>query len=83
MDIFWASLGLIISLMGKLHFSSEVERLRTSPSPEAPRTNAPKPIPYDEMILRLLETIANVAQESAGSDEGNWKSCWKSDSISM
>jgi hypothetical protein len=24
-----------------------------------------------------------VAQESAGSDEGNWKSCWKSDSISM
>jgi hypothetical protein len=47
-----------------------VERLRTSPSPDAPKTNAPKPIPYDEMILRLLETIANEARETAGSDEG-------------
>jgi hypothetical protein len=47
-----------------------VERLRTSPSPDAPETNAPKPIPYDEMILRLLETIANEARETAGSDEG-------------
>jgi cell division cycle protein 37 len=55
---------------GKSRFSSEVERLRTSPSPDAPKTNAPKPIPYDEMILRLLETIANEARETAGSDEG-------------
>ena len=47
-----------------------MERLRTSPSPDAPKTNAPKPIPYDEMILRLLETIANEARETAGSDEG-------------
>jgi cell division cycle protein 37 len=47
-----------------------VERLRKSPSPDGPKSNAPKPIPYDEMILRLLETIANEARESAGSDEG-------------
>ncbi len=47
-----------------------MERLRTSPSPDAPKTNAPKLIPYDEMILRLLETIANEARETAGSDEG-------------
>jgi cell division cycle protein 37 len=55
---------------GKSRFSSEVERLRTSPSPDAPKTNAPKPVPYDEMILRLLETIANEARERAGSDDG-------------
>jgi cell division cycle protein 37 len=47
-----------------------VERLRTSPSPDAPKTNAPTPVPYDEMILRLLETIANEAREGAGSDDG-------------
>jgi cell division cycle protein 37 len=46
-----------------------VERLRTSPSPDAPKTNAPKQISYDEMILRLLETIANEARETAGSDQ--------------
>ncbi|KAI9510589.1 Cdc37 N terminal kinase binding-domain-containing protein [Russula earlei] len=54
---------------GPSRFSSEVERLRTSPSPEAPQTNAPKVVPYDEMILRLLETIANEARQTAGSDE--------------
>lgn len=47
-----------------------MERLRTSPSPDAPKTNAPKQISYDEMILRLLETIANEARETAGSDQG-------------
>jgi hypothetical protein len=47
-----------------------VERLRTNPSPDAPKTNAPKQISYDEMILRLLETIANEARETAGSDQG-------------
>jgi cell division cycle protein 37 len=47
-----------------------VERLRTSPSPEAPQTNAAKAIPYDEMIVRLLETIANEAREKVGSDQG-------------
>ncbi|KAF8501054.1 Cdc37 N terminal kinase binding-domain-containing protein [Russula emetica] len=55
---------------GKSRFSSEVERLRTSPSPDAPKTNAPKQISYDEMILRLLEMIAKEARETAGSDEG-------------
>ncbi|KAI0283910.1 Cdc37 N terminal kinase binding-domain-containing protein [Russula aff. rugulosa BPL654] len=54
----------------KSRFSSEVERLRTNPSPDAPKTNAPKQISYDEMILRLLETIANEARETAGSDQG-------------
>jgi cell division cycle protein 37 len=47
-----------------------VERLRASPSPEAPQTNAAKAIPYDQMILRLLETIANEAREQVGSDQG-------------
>lgn len=41
-----------------------------NPSPDAPKTNAPKQISYDEMILRLLETIANEAREAAGSDQG-------------
>jgi len=54
---------------GKARFSFEVERLRTDPSPDAPKTNAAKAISYDEMILRLLETIANEARESAGSDK--------------
>ena len=44
--------------------------MRTNPSPEAPKTNAAKPVTYDEMILRLLETIANEAREKAGSDQG-------------
>ena len=47
-----------------------MERLRASPSPDAPKTNAVKSIPYDEMILRLLETIANEALKTAGSDGG-------------
>ncbi len=55
---------------GKARFSSEVERLRTNPSPDAPKTNAAKPIAYDEMILHLLERIANEVREGAGSDEG-------------
>ena len=54
---------------GSSRFSSEVERLRANPSPEAPRTNAPRPVPYDEMVLRLLETIAKEARERAGSDQ--------------
>ena len=46
-----------------------MERLRKSPSPEAPATNAARAVPYDEMILRLLETIAKEAREMAGSDQ--------------
>ncbi|KAH9037173.1 Cdc37 N terminal kinase binding-domain-containing protein [Lactarius hengduanensis] len=53
---------------GSPYFSSEVDRLRTNPSPEAPPTNAAKPVPYDEMILTLLQNIAKEAQENAGSD---------------
>jgi cell division cycle protein 37 len=44
--------------------------LRTNPSPEAPQTNAPKAVSYDEMVLRLLETVAKEAREQAGSDQG-------------
>ena len=44
--------------------------MRTSPSPEAPHTTAAKPIPYDEMILSLLQTIAKEAQEQSESDKG-------------
>ncbi|KAI9465565.1 Cdc37 N terminal kinase binding-domain-containing protein [Lactarius psammicola] len=55
---------------GSSYFSSEVDRLRTNPSPEAPPTNAAKPVPYDEMILTLLQTIAKEAREQAESDTG-------------
>ena len=58
-------------------FSSEVERLRKSPSPEAPATNAARAVPYDEMILRLLETIANEARETAGSDQAKLENTLK------
>ena len=54
---------------GAPRFSAEVERLRTSPSPEAPHTNAPKPVSYDEMVLRLLEVIAKEAKDGAGDNE--------------
>jgi cell division cycle protein 37 len=54
---------------GSSRFSSEVERLSKSPSPEAPPTNAARAVPYDEMILRLLEAIAKEARETAGSDQ--------------
>lgn len=53
---------------GSSYLSSEVDRLRTNPSPEAPPTNAAKPVPYDEMILTLFQTIAKEAREQAGSD---------------
>ncbi|KAI0269766.1 hypothetical protein BC834DRAFT_967509 [Gloeopeniophorella convolvens] len=35
---------------------------------EHPPTNAPAPVTYDAMILRLLETIAQEAKERAGAD---------------
>jgi cell division cycle protein 37 len=44
--------------------------LRTNPSPEAPPTNAAQPIPYDQMILTLLQNIAKEAREQAESDTG-------------
>ncbi|VDC00695.1 unnamed protein product [Peniophora sp. CBMAI 1063] len=44
-------------------FSNEVDRLRTSPSPEAPPVESAQPVPYDEMIRRLLEVVANEARE--------------------
>ena len=44
--------------------------MRTNPSPEAPPTNAPTPVSYDEMILTLLQTIAKEARERAESDTG-------------
>lgn len=44
--------------------------MRTNPSPEAPPTSAAKPVPYDEMILSLLQTIAKEAQEQTESDKG-------------
>ncbi|KAH8989665.1 Cdc37 N terminal kinase binding-domain-containing protein [Lactarius hatsudake] len=53
---------------GSSYFSSEVDRLSANPSPEAPPTNAAKPVPYDEMILTLLKSIAKEAQETADSD---------------
>ncbi|KAI9443073.1 Cdc37 N terminal kinase binding-domain-containing protein [Lactarius indigo] len=70
-DVLLARLRAIqpkLAQSGSPYFSSEVDRLSTNPSPEAPSTNAAKAIPYDEMILTLLRTIAKEAQENAGSD---------------
>ncbi|KAH9169359.1 hypothetical protein EDB89DRAFT_1479657 [Lactarius sanguifluus] len=53
---------------GSSYFSSEIDRLRTNPSPEAPPSDAAKPVPYDETILTLLQAIAKEAQENTGSD---------------
>ncbi|KAI0320533.1 Cdc37 N terminal kinase binding-domain-containing protein [Amylostereum chailletii] len=47
-------------------FSNEVERLRTQPSPEAPPSNAAQPVPYDTMILKLLEAVAGEARDATG-----------------
>ncbi|KZV73826.1 hypothetical protein PENSPDRAFT_626816 [Peniophora sp. CONT] len=44
-------------------FSNECERLRVSPSPEAPPVESAQPVPYDEMIRRLLEVVATEARE--------------------
>ncbi|KAH9030494.1 Cdc37 N terminal kinase binding-domain-containing protein [Lactarius pseudohatsudake] len=49
-------------------FLSEIDRLRTNPSPEAPPSDAAKPVPYDETILTLLQAIAKEAHENTGSD---------------
>ncbi|KAI0046976.1 hypothetical protein FA95DRAFT_1493157 [Auriscalpium vulgare] len=54
---------------GPSRFSAEVERLHTSPSPDAPPTNAPNPVSYDTMILQLLEAIAKEAKERASGDQ--------------
>ena len=43
-------------------FSNEVDRLRTSPSPDAPPVESAQPVPYDEMIRRLLEAVADEAR---------------------
>lgn len=67
---------------GSSCFLSEIDRLRTNPSPEAPPSDAAKPVPYDETILTLLQAIAKEAQENTGSDTSNSTSCWKSDLIS-
>lgn len=54
---------------GASRFSSEVERLRTNPSPDAPPTNAPNQVTYDAMLLQLLEPLAVEAREKAAGDQ--------------
>ncbi|KAH9069799.1 Cdc37 N terminal kinase binding-domain-containing protein, partial [Lactarius deliciosus] len=51
-DVLLARLRVLqpkLAQSGSSYFSSEVDRLRTNPSPEAPPTDAAKP--YDEMTL--------------------------------
>ncbi len=48
---------------GPAQFSKIVEQLRTNPSPDAPKSDAPKPLTYDEMILSLLMQVFNDAKE--------------------
>lgn len=48
--------GIMIEVasQGSAHFSSLVERFQTSPSPDAPPTNAPEQPTYDAMLLALM-----------------------------
>jgi cell division cycle protein 37 len=43
-----------VEAKGPSEFSTLVERFKTSPSPEAPPTNAPGQKTYDEMLLALM-----------------------------
>ncbi|KAH9032201.1 hypothetical protein EDB84DRAFT_1270762 [Lactarius hengduanensis] len=64
-DVLLARLRVLqpkLAQSGSSYFSSEVDRLRTNPSPEAPPANAAKP--YDEMIL-TLQIIAKEVQDAA------------------
>jgi cell division cycle protein 37 len=48
---------------GPAEFSKIVERLKTNPSPEAPPSNSPNKISYDQMILSLLLQVYEGAKE--------------------
>ncbi|KAH9039067.1 hypothetical protein EDB84DRAFT_1560245 [Lactarius hengduanensis] len=67
-DVLLARLRVLqpkLAQSGSPYISSEVDRLRTNPSPEAPLTNVAKPVPYDEIVFTLLQNIAK--ENSAGS----------------
>ena len=48
---------------GPAHFSSLVERFKTNPSPDAPRTEAPEQKTYDEMLLSLMLQVWEGAKK--------------------
>jgi len=51
-----------VASQGPAHFSSLVERFRTSPAPDKPPTNAPQQKTYDEMLLSLMLGIWEEAK---------------------
>lgn len=51
------------------YISNLVEKLQTSPSPDAPPTNAPGQPTYDAMVLSLLMQVSEEAKKQAG-DKG-------------
>lgn len=52
-----------VEKQGPAHFSSLVEKFKTSPSPEAPPTNAPGQKSYDEMLLVLMLQVWEEAKK--------------------
>ncbi|KAH8113509.1 hsp90-like protein [Phellopilus nigrolimitatus] len=48
---------------GPAQFSRIVEQLKTNPSPQAPETDSPHKLTYDEMILSLLLKVFEDAKE--------------------
>lgn len=48
---------------GPAQFSKIVEQLKTNPSPDAPSTDAPNKITYDEMVLALLLQVYDDAKQ--------------------
>lgn len=55
---------------GPAEFSKIVEQLKTNPSPDAPETNAPRRLTYDEMVLSLLLQVYADAKEK-GADKND------------
>jgi len=50
-------------------FNERVHRLKTSPSPDKPPTNAPNQPTYDEMILQLLLRVSDDTKKSVENSE--------------
>ena len=48
---------------GVAQFNNTVERLKTNPSPDAPPSDSPNKLTYDQMILSLLMQVSDGARE--------------------
>ena len=52
-----------------VYLSGLVDQLQTSPSPDAPPTNAPGQPTYDAMVLTLLLQVSEAAKKDTGEEE--------------